>query len=189
LDYAREAIQQHIERVIPLGVPADVRAVLDVEDWKEMAESGHSKSLTHVVLCWPNPDEVLDIMQGFIGPEAQENSPNLVVLSDMVLKREMCVRFGDVMKTGNGKVSLVPKPAKPSAFAKIFDPTNERDLSKDRNEDVAREHNNSFKTMSKLVKEVIGNKGYRVLLVEDDETNRTVSIYLTLWFLLFSCSC
>jgi CheY-like chemotaxis protein len=28
--------------------------------------------------------------------------------------------------------------------------------------------------MSKMVKEVIGNKGYRVLLVEDDETNRMV---------------
>jgi len=28
--------------------------------------------------------------------------------------------------------------------------------------------------MSKMVKEVIGNKGHRILLVEDDETNRMV---------------
>lgn len=40
---------------------------------------------------------------------------------------------------------------------------------------MAREINNNFKTVSKMVKEVLGNKGYRVLLVEDDETNRDVS--------------
>ena len=51
-----------------------------------------------------------------------------------------------------------------------------RELSKDRNQDMAREINNNFKTVSKMVKEVLGNKGYRILLVEDDETNRDVSL-------------
>lgn len=39
------------------------------------------------------------------------------------------------------------------------------------------EDSNNFKTVSKMVKEVLGNKGYRILLVEDDETNRNVSLH------------
>ena len=184
-DYAREAIQQHIEQVIPLEVDAKVTSVLDVEDWRELVNSGDCTKLTHVVLCLPDSNDVLEVMNHVLNPEtasdekekekaAKHCSPTLVVVADLYLKREITSRY-DATWRERKKVFIVPKPVKPSAFAEIFDPANERDLSKDRNQDMARELNNSFKTMSKIVKEVIGNKGYRVLLVEDDETNRTVS--------------
>ncbi|KAL1960903.1 hypothetical protein VTO42DRAFT_5887 [Malbranchea cinnamomea] len=177
-DYAREAIQQHIEQVIPLEVEAKVTSVLDVEDFKELVISGECATLTHVVLCLPDTNDVFEVMHhvlpdSHLGPA--HCSPTLVVVADPYLKREITSRYESVVKERK-KVFIVLKPVKPSAFAEIFDPYNERDLSKDRNQDMARELNNSFKTMSKLVKEVIGNKGYRVLLVEDDETNRSVML-------------
>jgi PleD family two-component response regulator len=94
-------------------------------------------------------------------------------MSDLYQKRQINSKIEELISAGK-KVYTVPKPVKPSAFSSIFDPENRRDLSKDRNQDMAREINNNFKTMSKIVKEVIGNKGYRILLVEDDETNRMV---------------
>ena len=178
-DYAREAIQQHIEQVIPLEVEAKVSSVLDVEDWRDFVNSGDCANLTHVILCVPDSNDVLEVMQHVLNPSpsgaVHSCSPTLVVVADLYLKRQIASRYEASVREQK-KVYIVPKPVKPSAFAEIFDPDNERDLSKDRNQDMARELNNSFKTMSKLVKEVIGNKGYRVLLVEDDETNRTVSL-------------
>jgi hypothetical protein len=99
----------------------------------------------------------------------------VVIISDLYQKRQISTRVKELAATGK-QVFIVPKPVKPSAFSTIFDPDSKRELSKDRNQDMAREINNNFKTVSKMVKEVLGNKGYRILLVEDDETNRDVRI-------------
>ena len=103
-----------------------------------------------------------------------KSKPAIVIICDLYQKRQINGKIEELIKAGF-RVDTVPKPVKPSSFSGIFDPDNRRDLSKDRNQDMAREVNNNFKTMSKMVKEVIGNKGYRILLVEDDETNRMVS--------------
>ncbi|KAK2882687.1 hypothetical protein FQN49_000119 [Arthroderma sp. PD_2] len=174
-DYAREAIKQHIEQVVPYGVQSKTTSLLDVEDWKDL-RSNNSEPLTHLVLGLPDPNEVTEIMATLLrtsvgGPPP----PTLVVIADIYLKRSITAIYKELLAAGRS-VFIVPKPVKPSAFSLIFDPKSERELSKDRNQDMAREVNNSFKNMSKIVKEVIGNKGYRVLLVEDDETNRTVML-------------
>jgi len=171
-DYAREAVKQHIEQVIPHDVPSNVTSILDVEDWRDLVNTCDFPVLTHLALSLPDANDVLEVMQHVLRSDSK-NSPTLVIIADIYQKREIADCYEALLDAGR-KVFIVPKPVKPSAFSKIFDPNNKRDLSKDRNQDMAREVNNNFKTMSKIVKEVIGNKGYRVLLVEDDETNRTV---------------
>lgn len=172
LDHAREAIKQHIEQVIPLEVPAVVFSLPDVEDWKDLMHNGDFPTMSHLILNLPGTDDVLEVMQ-----HVQDSNANsklaLVIISDLYQKREINAKIEELISSGI-RVDTVPKPVKPSTFSSIFDPDSRRDLSKDRNQDMAREVNNNFKTMSKIVKEVIGKKGYRILLVEDDETNRMV---------------
>ncbi|KAK2768174.1 hypothetical protein FQN54_000026 [Arachnomyces sp. PD_36] len=173
LDHAREAIKQHIEQVIPLDVASNIISVPDVDDWKDLMSSGECPKLTHLILSIPDANEVTEAMQHV--QLLDKTAPSVVLIADMYQKRAVNTRYEELEATGR-PVHLVPKPVKPSAFSNIFDPDNKRDLSKDRNQDMAREVNNNFKTMSKIVKEVIGNKGYRILLVEDDETNRGVML-------------
>ncbi|PYH45537.1 putative sensor histidine kinase/response regulator [Aspergillus saccharolyticus JOP 1030-1] len=170
LDNTRQAIKQHIEQVVPLEIPFSITSTPDVEDWRDSVSD--VTKLTHLVLNLPNVDDVLDMMH-YVSECEPETTPSLVIISDLYQKRQINARIKELASSGK-RIYTVPKPVKPSAFSSIFDPDNRRDLSKDRNQDMAREINNNFKTMSKMVKEVIGNKGYRVLLVEDDDTNRMV---------------
>ncbi|EEP82381.1 hypothetical protein UREG_07246 [Uncinocarpus reesii 1704] len=173
-DYAREAITQHIQQVIPLDIPAGVTSILDLDDWKDLLSNDESLNLTHLVLNLPDVNDVKEVMQNVLQLEAI-CSPTLVIAADAYLKREIIKSCDRFMSAGK-EVFIVPKPLKPSLFSQIFDPLSKRELSKDRNQAIARAMDNSFKTMSKLVKEMIGNKGHRVLLVEDDETNRAVML-------------
>ncbi|KAL3710526.1 hypothetical protein TMatcc_004321 [Talaromyces marneffei ATCC 18224] len=174
LDHAREAVRQHIEQVIPLEVPATSTAVADLEDWKDLKETSNSVIFSHVVLDFPGGDEIMEALQHVLTSD-MKSKPSIVIICDLYQKRQINGKIEELISAGF-KVDTVPKPVKPSSFSRIFDPDNRRDLSKDRNQDMAREVNNNFKTMSKMVKEVIGNKGYRILLVEDDETNRMVML-------------
>ncbi|KAL3456347.1 hypothetical protein BJX64DRAFT_45945 [Aspergillus heterothallicus] len=174
LENARKAITQHIEQVVPHEIPYSITSFVDIEDWKDSADFDSGAPITHLVLNLPNVDEVIEAMN-FVGTRELEKTPALVIISDLYQKRRIARNLKELSSSGR-RVFTVPKPVKPSAFSPIFDPNNRRDLSKDRNQDTAREINNNFKTMSKMVKEVIGNKGYRVLLVEDDETNRMVML-------------
>ncbi|EYE94256.1 putative sensor histidine kinase/response regulator [Aspergillus ruber CBS 135680] len=174
LENTRKAIQQHIQQVVPHEVPFTIKAYPDIDDWRDMVNEGTGSSMTHLVLNLPNVDDVMDVIQ-YVSECEPTAAPTLVLISDLYQKRQVNPKIKELSASGR-KVYTVPKPVKPSAFSAIFDPDNRRDLSKDRNQDMAREINNNFKTMSKMVKEVIGNKGYRVLLVEDDETNRMVML-------------
>lgn len=173
-DYAHKAIKQHIEQVVPHDIPFSIASMPDVEDWRDSMSDGATPQPTHLVLNLPSVEEVLDMIS-YVAECDQATAPALVIICDLVQKRQINSSLKDLSSSGK-RVFTVPKPVKPSAFSAIFDPDNQRDLSKDRNQDMAREINNNFKTMSKMVKEVIGNKGYRILLVEDDETNRMVML-------------
>ncbi|KAB8266325.1 hypothetical protein BDV32DRAFT_144046 [Aspergillus pseudonomiae] len=174
LDNTRKAIKQHIEQVVPHEIPFAITSLPDVEDWKDSMNDESSAKITHLVLNLPSVEDVQDVIQ-YVSDCDSASAPTLVIISDLYQKRQINSKIKELSASG-GRVYTVPKPVKPSAFSAIFDPDNRRDLSKDRNQDMAREINNNFKTMSKMVKEVIGNKGYRILLVEDDETNRMVML-------------
>ncbi|KAI1944325.1 hypothetical protein LOZ39_004180 [Ophidiomyces ophidiicola] len=172
-DHAREAITQHIEQVVPFDVPANVTSIHDLDDWKELSNNAEPPTLTHMVLNLPDLKDVKEMMSNIL--EAEWPPPTVVIVADAYMKRdigESCDEF----KAAGKKAVVVPKPLKPSTFSPIFDPLSKRELSKDRNQAMARAMDDSFRAMSKIVKEMIGNKGHRVLLVEDDETNRAVML-------------
>ncbi|KAJ5095337.1 hypothetical protein NUU61_004693 [Penicillium alfredii] len=174
LDNARKATEQHITQVVPHEIPFKVTTLPDVDEWKDMMQPGLNAPCTHLVLNLPTTDDILEVIQHVADSDVTP-APVVVIISDLYQKRQISTRVKELAATGK-QVFIVPKPVKPSAFSTIFDPDSKRELSKDRNQDMAREINNNFKTVSKMVKEVLGNKGYRILLVEDDETNRDVML-------------
>lgn len=171
LDHTREAIKQHIEQVVPHEVPFTIASQADFDEWKDSVNGDGYSDVTHLVVNLPVED-VLDVMQ-YISWCDPKSAPTLVIISDLYQKRQIQPRITELLSSGK-RIYTVPKPVKPSAFSPIFDPFNRRDLSKDRNQDMAREINDNFKTVLKTVKAVVGNKGHRILLVEDDATNRMV---------------
>ncbi|KAJ5104133.1 hypothetical protein N7532_004662 [Penicillium argentinense] len=173
LDNTRKATKQHIEQVVPHEVPFTITTLPDVDEWKDRKQTFNAKG-THLVLNLPATDDILEVIQHMSEADAS-TAPVIVIISDLYQKRQISTRVKELAATGK-QIFIVPKPVKPSAFSTIFDPESKRELSKDRNQDMAREINNNFKTVSKMVKEVLGNKGYRILLVEDDETNRDVML-------------
>lgn len=176
LNHTRKATKQHIEQVVPYEIPFTITTLPDIDEWKDMMQSGSKTPCTHLVLNLPATDDILEVIQ-HVSESESGTAPVVVIISDLYQKRQISTRVKELAATGK-QVFIVPKPVKPSAFSTIFDPDSKRELSKDRNQDMAREINNNFKTVSKMVKEVLGNKGYRILLVEDDETNRDVSSVL-----------
>jgi len=70
------------------------------------------------------------------------------------------------------RLRFIYKPIKLSRFGVIFDPANERDASMDRNRDSAQQVIESQKRVFSQMEEDVGNKGYRVLLVEDNRVNQ-----------------
>ncbi len=72
------------------------------------------------------------------------------------------------------RVSYIYKPVKPSRFAVIFDPGKERDLSIDRNRSTAQRIVDDQKQSYLDMERRMGNKGYKVLLVEDNLVNQKV---------------
>lgn len=172
LEHTRNAAEQHIEQVVPHEISFTITAFPDADEWKD-AQPGSTAQCTHLVLNLLTADEVVDVIQNVeLDPQ---NAPVIVILADPYQKRQIHARVTEFAATGN-QVFIVDKPAKPSAFSTIFDPEKKRELSNDHREDEKRDDKNNFKTVSKMVKEVLGNKGYRILLVEDDETNRNVRI-------------
>jgi signal transduction histidine kinase len=173
LKHSRKAIKQHIQHVVPHEIPFKVKTLPDVDEWKDLMHSASdAPQYTHLVLNLPT-DDILEVIKS-VSDSAVDPAPVVVIIADLYQKRQISTQVKELASLGK-QVFIVPKPVKPSAFSAIFDPDSKRELSKDRNQDMAREINNNFKTVSKMVKEVLGNKGYRVLLVEDDETNRDVS--------------
>lgn len=175
LEHTRKAAKQHIEQVVPHEIPFTITAFPDVDEWKD-SHPGPSAQCTHLVLNLPTAEEILDVIQQVESDPG--NAPVVVIISDPYQKRQIGARVTEFAATGK-QVFIVNKPAKPSAFSAIFDPEKKRELSKDHREDEKRDDTNNFKTVSKMVKEVLGNKGYRILLVEDDETNRNVRFVVT----------
>ena len=71
-------------------------------------------------------------------------------------------------------VTFISKPVKPSRFAVIFDPNKVQDLSIDRNPSTAQQMVESQKASYQEIERRMGNKGYKVLLVEDNPVNQKV---------------
>jgi signal transduction histidine kinase/CheY-like chemotaxis protein len=173
-EHARTAIKQHIEHVVPLQIPTNVTTLPDIGAFLDLMNGNSSPSFTHILLDTPASSDIMLFMRqlaNFTAPVL----PTLVVITDHYQKRDIQEDFQNLVGTRR-KAFLIHKPVKPSVFAMIFDPAQLRNLSRDRAREVAETSRDDFRSIMNRVKETVGNKTFRVLLVEDSDVNRMVIV-------------
>ena len=135
---------------------------------------------THVVLVLHDTAEVHAIMDQIFSSTIHSNT-HVVVVSDPSQKKELmkAVPLNDYEQLHTERrLEFIYRPLKPSKFAVIFDPEKQRESSTDRNQDTAQQVVVSQKLVFEELKRRLGGKGHRVLLVEDNHINQTVSALL-----------
>jgi PAS domain S-box-containing protein len=179
LKYARQAIVKHMETTIPRDSPHHITAPENFEECKKMlglTDDGEPVIFTHVVLISHESNDI-SVVANQIFKSTSYTSTSLLVISDFTQRKEIEEQLGDVdfkKLIELGKLRWLSKPLKPSKFAVIFDPQKLRELSTDRGRDSAQAAAMNQRQIFDEMKRRLGEKGMRVLLVEDNKTNQMV---------------
>ncbi|KAK1688652.1 hsp90-like protein [Colletotrichum godetiae] len=174
--HSREATAQHIEMTLPKDVPHQITALDSTEKAQKLLGGEGSVNFTHIVLNLPSPEEIIGLMEQITKSTTISNT-TILILSDSV-QRQAVMRLATDTKyeklVSENVVTFIYKPVKPSRFAVIFDPDKVRDLSVDRNRSTAQRMVETQKASYQEIGKRMGNKGYKVLLVEDNPVNQKV---------------
>jgi len=173
--HSREATTQHIEMTLPKDVPHQITGLASVDEARAMIGGVDPVIFTHIVLNLGSAEDIVALIDQIVGSVSLPHT-SIVVLSDPVQRQEVIRSTGgdyDNLTKAN-RLTFIYKPVKPSRFAVIFDPDKERDLSTDRNRFSAQQQVANARQNYLDIGKRLGNKGHRVLLVEDNATNQKV---------------
>ncbi|EON67880.1 hypothetical protein W97_07377 [Coniosporium apollinis CBS 100218] len=176
LVYSREATVKHIEMTLPKTIPHQITARGDLTECREMIGGDDPVIFTHIVLVLQEVGDILPFMDHVL-KSPSHSSTAIVVVTDLMQKREIvraAPRYDYEQLQKDGRLLFIFKPLKPSRIATIFDPQKERELSTDRAQDSAQQVAVTQKQVFDEMKRRLGDKGVRVLLVEDNQINQTV---------------
>ena len=176
LTHSREATTQHIENTLPKVVPHQITPLASIAEAQEMIGGEDPVIFTHIVLNLPSAEDIVTLVEQIVKSSLLPHA-SIVVLSDPVQRQEvikLAAASAYEQLANNNQLTFIYKPVKPSRFAVIFDPDKERDLSTDRNRSNAQQHVASQKQAYLDVGKRLGNKGLKVLLVEDNTVNQKV---------------
>ena len=176
LKYSREATQHHIDKTLPENVPHQITARDTLAECQELIASG--VVFSHVVIVLHNVDEIVALVRQVLASAAHQ-STSIVIITDLAQRKKIMDQSPDYdyeQLANERRLLFVFKPLKPSRFASIFDPQKEREMSTDRNQDSAQQVALTQKQVFDEIAGRLGDRGKRVLLVEDNKTNQLVSI-------------
>lgn len=174
--HSREATTQHIEMTLPKDVPHRITAIASIEDAEPFLGGEDAMRFTHIVLNLASAEAIIDVMDRITKSQKIEGT-TIVILCDSVQRQAVQKLAADTKHErflSENLVTFIYKPVKPSRFAVIFDPEKVRDLSTDRNRSTAQQMVENQKASYQEIEKRMGNKGYRVLLVEDNPVNQKV---------------
>ncbi|KAF2640198.1 autoinducer 2 sensor kinase/phosphatase-like protein luxQ [Massarina eburnea CBS 473.64] len=176
LEHSREATIRHIKNTLPSDIPHQITGQPNLVEAQRMIGGDNPVLFTHVVLVLHETFEVIAIMDQILNSMVHGNTA-IVVVSDPTQKKELMKEapaFNYDQLTLDRRLQFIYRPLKPSKFAVIFDPQKERELSTDRNQDTAQQVVFNQKLVFEELKRRLGDKGHKVLLVEDNHINQTV---------------
>lgn len=174
--YSREATTRHIEMTLPKGIPHQITALGSAEEAKQLIGRDDPVIFTHIIINLPSADEILHLME-VVKSSTVSGKTSVVLLSDSIQRQDLTKLVAGTSQeelVADNKVTYVYKPVKPSRLSVIFDPAKEGDLSVDRNRSTAERIVEDQKKSYQEVEKRMGNKGYKVLLVEDNPVNQKV---------------
>lgn len=173
--YSRQAITKHVETTLPKDVPRQITALSLVSEAQDLIGGNESARFTHVVVNLNSAEEIVNITNQIAISSGGKTIT--VIMSDSVQRQavlELASATGYSQFLTDKHILFVHKPVKPSRFAVIFDPARERDVSTDLNRSSAAQMVESQKQSYLDVEKRIGDKGIKVLLVEDNPVNQKV---------------
>jgi len=174
--YSREATTKHIEQTLPKGIPYQITSLASVIESQKMIGGDDPVIFTHIVLNLSSPEEIIALMDQIFSSSSLPHT-SVVILSDPVQRQavmKLATDYDYDKLAKDNRVTFIYKPVKPSRFAVIFDPDKERDLSTDRNRFSAQQQVANQKQNYLDMEARLGNKGHKVLLVEDNHVNQKV---------------
>lgn len=177
LPWSLYSITHHIRMTLPKTVPHHLELASSYAECLERLSMERPIQLTHIVLNLPDQAEVIALLRQ-IRLSKEHSSTSLLVLTNPVQRAaiiEGAAKQYEEMGEGN-RIQIINKPLKPSRFGSIFDPDKERDASTDRNRDSAQQVVETQKRVFTEMEKDVGNKGHRVLLVEDNPVNQKVCL-------------
>jgi len=174
--HSREATTKHIEMTLPKDIPHQITALATVQEAQGLIGGEDPVLFTHVVVNLPSPEEIIELMDEIMRSNMVGRA-TILILSDLVQRQAVMKLVAGTKHEemlSEDRVTYIYKPVKPSRFAVIFDPAKERDLSIDRNRSTAQKLVENQKQNYIDMEKRVGNKGYKVLLVEDNPVNQKV---------------
>ncbi|KAM0276062.1 hypothetical protein ACHAQH_007116 [Verticillium albo-atrum] len=174
--HSREATTQHIEQTLPKEVPRQITALKSVAEADDLIGGDDPVHFTHIVLNLPSPEELVAMMSK-IEVNVVTDKTTVLILSDTGQRQAVMNLVAESKQEAllsEEHVTFINKPVKPSRFAVIFDPEKVLDSSIDRNRSTAQRMVESQKASYEEIGKRMGNKGYKVLLVEDNTVNQKV---------------
>ena len=178
LVHSREATIRHIKNTLPQGIPHQITGEESLLDAQRMLGGESPIIFTHVVLVLHDTAQVHAVMDQIFSSVHYGNT-SVVVVSDPSQKKELMKEasvYDYEQLNKDRRLQFIYRPLKPSKFAVIFDPEKQRESSTDRNQDTAQQVVVSQKLVFEELQRRLGGKGHKVLLVEDNQINQTVSI-------------
>jgi CheY-like chemotaxis protein/nitrogen-specific signal transduction histidine kinase len=174
--HSRQATKKHIEMTLPKDIPHQITPLASYDDARALITGDDPVIFTHIVLNLPIAEEIISMME-LILQSPPMSMTSIVILSDPVQRQGVMrlapnYEYEELAKAA--RVTFIYKPVKPSRFAVIFDPDKERDMSTDRNRSTAQQLVATQKQNYLDAEKRLGNRGFRLLLVEDNMTNQKV---------------
>ncbi|KAK6433979.1 hypothetical protein LTR95_009838 [Oleoguttula sp. CCFEE 5521] len=176
LKYSREATIQHIDKTLPSNVPHQITAHESLLDFQRMIGGHDPVIFSHVVAVLQDVSEIVALLDQILSTPTYA-STMIVIITDLAQRKRIVDSAPQhdfkTLET-NRRLLFIFKPLKPSRFAAIFDPDKGREMSTDRNQDSAQQVALSQKQVFEELTNRLGNRGKRVLLVEDNKVNQMV---------------
>lgn len=171
--YSRIAIAHHIKITLPKNIPNRITTVSKYSECKDYISNDGPAVFTHIVVNLPDHTEVIPLISQILSSPAHSLTTMLILTNPTQRTAVMQGATQDCDQMGP-RLQFIYKPIKPSRFGVVFDPANERDASMDRNRDSAHQVVETQKRVFSQMEREVGNRGHRVLLVEDNRVNQKV---------------
>jgi signal transduction histidine kinase len=181
LIYTRESISKHIQLTLPKMTPHHITARQSVAESKDVLfATGNEEPIrfSHVVLDLPDVAEIISVLEHLFATPSLLNTCAVIIV-DVKQRREIATAAPqmDFKKLATARrVRFLFKPLKPSKLAVVFDPqnTSEVAIEQNQNQNSAQAVAMTQKMIFSELKERLGDRNVKVLLVEDNKTSQMV---------------
>jgi len=185
LRWSRLSTVIHVENSLPLNTAHHVSQVESLAECQQMIGGNESIVFTHIVVVLRDSGALVELI------EQSRSSTSIVVICDLKQKRDMFTDYPKVDFASlklKRRVQFVFKPLKPSKLAAIFDPQKSRAMSADPHHDSVQQIKDNQSLLFDDTARRLGNRGFRVLLVEDNKINQQVCYFSTFFVTQSACT-